>query len=218
MVFNEQAPDQPLAVWTYVWNAGDMQTAMRTLILGVVATIALPAQPADAQTSITSPAWLDQAEPAAWNRAGSSIPAAPDKTGPADAKCRAQARPPQIEEDRQVQAKGWDLIGAYQGGWQMVVVHAAASYDGMCRPMQYQHFVFVEGTFAGTLSPQPMDSRADGSLSRVWLQGPGRLAAEYQRYTEKDPLCCPSATTTVEFEIPEGSPVVRPTTSTTTKP
>ena len=105
---------------------------MRMLVLGVVVTIALPAQPAAAQTS---GAWLDEATPASWNTAGASIPAAPEVDGPADAKCGTEARPPQLEEDEQVQARGWDLVGAYQGGWQMLVIHAAAGYDGMCRPM-----------------------------------------------------------------------------------
>lgn len=191
---------------------------MRSILLGVSLAIAMLALPALADAQHTTAAWLDETEPAAWNEAGAPIPAAPESEGPADAKCGTQARPTQLEEDEQVQAKGWDLIGAYQGGWDMVVIRAAASYDGMCRPMQYQDFVFVDGTFAGTLSPQPMDSRADGSLSRVWLQGPNRLAGEYQRYTEKDPLCCPSRTTTVEFEVPTASPTVRPTSSSTTRP
>jgi hypothetical protein len=43
-----------------------------------------------------------------------------------------------------------------------------AGYDGMCRPRQYQDFVFVGSVFAGTLSPQPMDSRTDGALGRVF--------------------------------------------------
>jgi Type III secretion system lipoprotein chaperone (YscW) len=38
----------------------------------------------------------------------------------------------------------------------------------------------VRGAFAGTLSPQPMDSRADGALTRVSLQSQNRLAAEYE--------------------------------------
>src|SRR5262245_62057315 len=71
----------------------------------------------------------------------------------------------------------------------------------MCRPRQYQTFVFVQGAFAGTLSPQPMNSRTDGALSQVSLQINPRLTAEYLRYAEKDALCCPSRTTRVVFEI-----------------
>jgi hypothetical protein len=145
------------------------------------------------------------------------IPAAPKVQGTLDAKCREQARPPQLDEDKRVRDQGWDLIGAYQGGWQMLVIRGTASYDGMCRPRQYQDFVFVRGEFAGTLSPQPMDSRADGALMRVSLQSQNRLTADYERYAAADPLCCPSRTTTVVFEIPSAAPTVQPVSSSTTK-
>jgi hypothetical protein len=158
--------------------------------------------------------WLDQAKPASWNTPGLPIPAAPQQTDAVDPRCRTQARPPELEADRLLHAKGWDLIGEYQGGWQTVVIDAAAAYDGMCRPLQYQTFVFVRGAFAGTLSPKLMDSRTDGALSRVSLQN-GRLYAAYLRYSDSDPLCCASRTTNVEFEIPSGAPVVRPVTAST---
>jgi hypothetical protein len=120
-----------------------------------------------------------------------------------------------LEADKRLQAKGWDLFGAYEGGWQTVVIRATADYDGMCRPLQYQVFVFVRGVFAGTLSPKPMDSRTDGALSTVSLQSNGRLAAQYLRYAATDALCCASKTTSVEFEIPNGAAVVRPVSAST---
>jgi heat shock protein HslJ len=127
-----------------------------------------------------------------------------------DARCRAEARPAQLSEDKQVRNRGWDLIGAFQGGWRTVVIRGAASYDGMCRPSPYQDFVFVRGVFAGTLSPQPMYSRTDGAISRVWLQNATQLTAEYTRYAAGDALCCPSRTTSVTFEIAGDRPAVRP--------
>ncbi len=90
------------------------------------------------------------------------------------------------------------------------MIRAAAGYDGMCRPLQYQDFVFVRGVFAGTLSPQPMDSRTDGALSQVSLQGPTRVAAAYARYAATDALCCPSRTTNVIFEVANDGSAVRP--------
>lgn len=152
--------------------------------------------------------WLDAAKPAAWNVSRASIPAAPKADGVVDPRCRAQARPAQVDEDRRVQARGWDLVGAYQGGWQMLVVQATAGYDGMCRPRRYQAFVFVRGVFAGTLSPQPMESRTDGALSRVTLADK-RITGEYLRYTPTDPLCCASRTATVSFDVTT-APVVVP--------
>jgi hypothetical protein len=154
--------------------------------------------------------WLDAPKPPAWNAPGQAIPAAPKVLGEVDARCRDHARPPQLAEDAQVRDRGWDLVDAYQGGWQVVVIGGTASYDGMCRPRQYQQFVFVGGVFAGTLSPQPMDSRTDGALTRVWLQSDTALTAEYARYANSDALCCPSRTSHVVFEITKNPPLVHP--------
>jgi hypothetical protein len=68
----------------------------------------------------------------------------------------------------------------------------------------------VRGVFAGTLSPQAMDSRADGALGRVSLQSDSLLIAEYERYAATDPLCCPSRATRVVFGIAKEGPVLRP--------
>jgi hypothetical protein len=161
--------------------------------------------------------WLDEAKAAAWNKAGSSVPAAPKIEADVDSRCREQARPPQLEEDKQVRDRGWNLVGAYQGGWQILVIQGTAGYDGMCRPRQFQGFVFVRGVFAGTLSPHPMDSRSDGVLGRVFLSSGSQLLAEYERYAAKDPLCCPSRTTSVTFEIAGDAPMVRPVSTFTNK-
>src|SRR5262245_57838462 len=122
--------------------------------------------------------WLDDPKPASWNTVAVGIPAAPKTQDAVDARCRTAARPAQLPEDKLVRSRGWDLVGAYQGGWQILVIRGTAGYDGMCRPRQFQDFVFVRGVFAGTLSPQPMDSRADGAIARVSLQGANRLTAE----------------------------------------
>lgn len=152
--------------------------------------------------------WLDQGKPPSWNVARAPIPAAPKIEGAPDPRCRSQARPAHTEEDRRVRARGWDLLGAYQGGWQMLVVQGAAGYDGMCRPRMYHAFVFVRGVFAGTLSPRPMESRSDGALSRVALADK-RITAEYLRYASGDPLCCASSTAFVVFDV-TSAPVVVP--------
>ena len=90
-----------------------------------------------------------------------------------------------------------------------------ASIDGMCRPWDYQAFVFVKGAFAGTLSPSVMDSRTDGALSEIRFPAPSAIEVVFLRYTDTDPLCCPSRLTTVRYRIerrPEG-PVVVPVAS-----
>jgi len=161
--------------------------------------------------------WLDQAKPTAWSTTGPAIPGAPKVQGAADPRCREAARPPQLDEDKRVREQGWDLVGAFQGGWEMLVIRGTAGYDGMCRPRQYQDFVFVRGAFAGTLSPQPMDSRTDGALQRVTLQNAARLTVEYSRYAAKDAMCCPSRTTRVDFDIATDG-VLRPVSAATSKP
>ena len=172
--------------------------------------------PASGRAQDKIAAWLDAPKPAPWNMPGASIPAAPKTEGPIDARCRSQARPAELDEDMRLRDHGWSLVGAYQGGWRMLVILATASYDGMCRPRQYQYFVFVRGVFAGTLAPRPMDSRTDGALGRVTLQHDGRLSAVYQRYAAADPLCCPSRATTVVFDVArDDRPVVRPLSSAT---
>jgi hypothetical protein len=165
------------------------------------------------QVKVTS--WLDEPKPASWNKPGVPIPPAPRIQGNMDPRCKDLARPPQLEEDKRLRDRGWDLVGAFHGGWQILVIRGTASYDGMCRPRQYQDFVFVRGVFAGTLSPEPMDSRTDGALRQVFLRGNDQLAAEYMRYTSKDALCCPSSTTTVAFEIASDGRVLRPVSAST---
>jgi hypothetical protein len=154
-------------------------------------------------------AWLDESKPASWNNPGLTIPAAP-AVQDVNPRCREFGRPPELEQDKRVQDRGWRLDGSYQGGWEVVVIRGTASYDGMCRPWQFQGFVFVRGVFAGTLSPKPMDSRTDGALVRVFLTSKDRLTAQYQRYAPNDPACCPTSTTNVEFEIVGKESIVRP--------
>jgi len=169
--------------------------------------------PALGGSQAVSASWLDEPKPASWNEPGMPVPVAPPIQGVVDPRCRDQARPPELEEDKGLRSQGWDLVGAYQGGWRILVIRATAGYDGMCRPRHYQDFVFIRGVFAGTLSPQAMDSRTDGALGRVFLQSASRLTAEYARYAPSDPLCCPTRTTSVVFDIVSDAPVVRPVTA-----
>jgi hypothetical protein len=143
------------------------------------------------------------------------IPSAPEGQKNPDPRCREFLREPASEVDQQVRAHGWDLVGPTSEGGQIRVIAGTSDYDGMCRPRQYQEFVFARGVFAGTLSPHPMDSRTDGALNRVTIQTDGRVQAEYSRYGATDPLCCPSRTTTVVFEIQKDPPVLKPVSAST---
>jgi hypothetical protein len=163
--------------------------------------------------------WLDAAKPAAWNKAGAAIPRAPAGDESNFPRCSAQLRKPATREDKAVVAAGWRLFNAYQLYDGTSVVAAMSGADGMCRPTGYQEFVFVDGTFAGTLSPKPMDSRTDGALEQVSLYAAASIPAQFLRYTEADPLCCASRTSTVTFRIDRTSkgPVAVPVTVSTTK-
>jgi hypothetical protein len=180
--------------------------ALSVLVLGSGA-------PAGSQAPAIS--WLDAAHVESWNRPGMPIPSALQGQKNPDPRCREFVRAPASEDDRQVRAHGWDLVGPTSESEQVRVIVGTSNYDGMCRPWQYQEFVFVRGIFAGTLSPVPMDSRTDGALGRITIQNDGRVQAEYSRYGAADPLCCPSRITTVVFEIETEPPVLKPVSTST---
>jgi len=103
--------------------------------------------------------------------------------------------------ERAVAAAGWSLIGQVRAAGATTVLLAEASVDGMCRPWDYQGFVFVKGRFAGTLSPALMDARTDGALSVARLLSPTEVEVVFVRYVDADPLCCPSRLSTVRYRI-----------------
>jgi len=158
--------------------------------------------------------WLD-APIQNWNTPGASLPAAPAMDPSTNPMClgpQSQARPPETAEDYALTDAGWTLVAAYQGGFGVKLIEALSGYDGMCRPLGYQVFVFVDGSFAGTLSPVLMDSRMDGALSRDALFSRQNLSATFLRYTPTDPLCCPSSMSSLSYTIDTSgaAPVVVP--------
>ena len=158
--------------------------------------------------------WLEDAQPRAWNAPGMPVPAAPRLQGNDDPRCAQFHRPPETPADAAVVRAGWTLYAAYQAGWGVTVLAGLVTHDGMCRPMGYQYFVFVDGTFAGTLAPEPMAARTDGSLGMARLEAAGdRLSADFSRYQATDALCCPSRRSFVQYQIVRGDAgaVVLPT-------
>ena len=146
-----------------------------------------------------------------WNNANGVVPNAPRTLAPIEAQCRTQVRAPESVADRAVTRAGWSLYGASQTYGPVTVVTAMAGVDGMCRPMQYNAFVFVRDRFAGTLAPEPMDARSDGSLNDLRLTSATDISAGFARYTSRDALCCPSQTSSVTYTIGTGPRgVVRP--------
>jgi hypothetical protein len=158
-------------------------------------------------------AWLDRPL-TNWNRAGAPLPRG--TSGPELlARCPPPAQP-SSGAARQLSTSGWlpflPLDREITQG-DVEILAGMSDADGMCRPMGYQLFVFVGGTFAGTLSPQPMNSRADQSSGALRLLQDGIVSAEFLRFTSKDALCCPSAHVSVRYRIDrqQSPPLVVPT-------
>ncbi len=145
-------------------------------------------------------AWLEEPVTRAWNRPGASIPVAPPGAA-IEPRCSGQVRPATSPEDRAIAKAGWALFGPYVRFAGTSVVSGMSGADGMCRPLGYQMFVFVEGRFAGTLSPAPMDSRADGAADAPGLYAADRVTVTFRRYAPADPLCCPSGGVAATFRI-----------------
>lgn len=162
---------------------------------------------ADLPAAYADGAWLD-APLQNWNQPNQPVPTAPVvQNEPGNPQCLNTVRPPETDEDRAVAAAGWKLVGAFQGGYGAMVVTATTDFDGMCRPNGFQVFVFYHENFVGTISPETMVSRTDGSLQRVFLSSsfmastPPTLYADFSRYTEQDALCCPSRVSSVNYSI-----------------
>lgn len=152
--------------------------------------------------------WLDRPLAQNWNKGDGLVPQAPRTLAPIDAKCREQIRPPDSLADRAVTRAGWSLFGASQSFGAVTVVNAMAGTDGMCRPTQYNTFVFANNRFVGTLAPEMMDSRTDGSLTDARLISANDIIAEYNRYRASDAMCCPSQKSTVNFGFAGGGRLV----------
>jgi hypothetical protein len=165
-------------------------------------------------------AWLEASPPDNWNTPGADLPAAPSPYVSPDPRCGTQERPPESPEEDQVVGAGWHIFNAAQVGWGLRLVDGLVGYDGMCRPVQFQGFVFADGQFAGTISPMPMDSRGDGVGRILDMRGPADLFGQFVRYAPTDPLCCPSSTFAVEYSVDRSgnAPVLVPRRSTRTNP
>jgi len=161
-------------------------------VFGLCLALLLPAT-ASAQAS-----WLDS-PPSSWNTPGAPVPQAPPTQNP-DPRCRTNEVAASTPEGMELTARGWRLQSFWppisSGG--RVALPALAEYDGMCRPFEYNVFVFSQGAYAGTLSPVNMNSRTDGSLfvgpggQVATIGASGSITADFIRYADTDPLCCPS--------------------------
>ena len=189
------------------------RVSFRAAALMAVLGLGLPL--AQAQSKPATSSWLDRPL-ANWNRIGAALPAVPIGTKRDETIKTCDVKPPQsTAAERAVADAGWIPFLNFdqrlvQGD--IEIVGGMTGADGMCRPIGYNLFVFVGGRFAGTLSPGQMNSRDDSASGAVRILGADSLSAEFSRYTEKDPLCCPSSRVTVRYRIDRSGtrPLVAP--------
>ena len=70
-----------------------------------------------------------------------------------------------------------------------------------CEPERFNLFVFVEGAFAGTVSPAAMTPSRDGAAGAVRITGADTITVEFARYLPGDSECCPSSRDRVSYRI-----------------
>jgi hypothetical protein len=145
-------------------------------------------------------AWLD-GPVANWNTPGMAIPMAPPRDPAIDPRCFDTVVVPSTPAMQALVDAGWFLYGSRTTGLPIEIESAQSGADGMCRPTGYQVFLFVDGKLAGTFSPALMNSRDDGSLVETAMLPDDVFQAGYNRYTERDALCCPSGHSTATFKL-----------------
>jgi hypothetical protein len=150
-------------------------------------------------------AWLDRPL-AAWTQSGAGVPAsriAADSQATLERRCGApqSASPgvldavrkarwvPYLHNDQAIAANGIEVIGGMTGA------------TPGCEPLYFNLFVFVDGTFAGTVSPVMMAPSRDGAAGAVRITGADSLSVEFARFMPGDSECCPSSRVRVSYRI-----------------
>lgn len=168
--------------------------------------------------------WLDRTL-TNWNTPGRAMPRAitdgetiPEMT----TRCTLTV-PRTTDGERAVADAGWvpfHMFDRHLVQRDVEIVGGLAGVDGMCRPVEFNVFVFVGGKLAGTLSPEVMHSRTDSSIGGAIRLSDDDIAAEFARYADSDALCCPSGRVTVRYRIDRkvSPPVVVPVSARVTRP
>ena len=164
------------------------------------------------------PTWLDRPM-SNWNVSGRAMPRAAingETIAEISKRCALLPVMRSTSGERMVADAGW--LPFHMFDRQIVqrdveILGGLAGADGMCRPVDFNVFVFVGGHLAGTLSPAEMVSRTDASIAGgIRLADDDTIAAEFARYIETDALCCPTGRVTVRYRIDRKAtpPVVVP--------
>ena len=145
--------------------------------------------------------WLD--EPLrAWGDGRQGIPAAGEGAWADRDACLGQT--PEGPEAAQLRAAGWRVFRfsdrAITRG-DVTVLAGLGALTSDCAPAAFQVFVFVGGTFAGTLSPTLMAAGKDGVVGMVRILPDQTITAEFARYAAGDSECCPSGRVRVTYSL-----------------
>ena len=167
--------------------------------------------PVVAGSMIDGKSWLDQPL-ANWNKPGAALPKPPAaRESRADLLKRCQWTPRKsTPAERALADAGW--IPMLYMDRQLVqgdleIIDGTSEADSQCQPATFNIFVFLAGRFVGTLSPDLMTSRRDGSPGAVRILANDAITAEFLRFRDRDPECCPSSHMAVRFQIDRTSPV-----------
>ena len=161
--------------------------------------------------------WLDRPL-ANWNMPGPVMPSVPDKAvsiAEITNRCPFLPMRRSTSGERAVADAGWlpfHMFDRHLIERDVEIVGGLAGADGMCDPVDFNVFVFVNGQLAGTLSPREMTSRTDGSIGGAIRLSDDIISAQFARYGPSDPPCCPSERITVRYRVDRSGvlPIVVP--------
>jgi hypothetical protein len=172
---------------------------------GVLTGVAvLLASTALARQSAEKTSWLDRPL-TNWNQAD-RLPAAASAAGedPDALRTRCGITRGESAAHRALEESGWmpyhHLDRELTRG-DVEILAGMTTADEACQPTHFQIFVFVQGRFAGTLSPQPMTAGRDGFAGAVRIIEADTISSEFARFRQGDASCCPTSRMTVRFRI-----------------
>ena len=146
----------------------------------VTATIALAAQTSVPTSPLTAEAYI----------ALEKRCATPTSASPASIAALRRVRwVPFLHLDQTIARNGIEVIGGM-----------TAATPG-CAPERFNLFVFVNGSFAGTVAPAAMTPSRDGVAGAVRVTGADTITVEFARYLPSDSECCPSSRERVSYRI-----------------
>ena len=132
---------------------------------------------------VPAASWLDRPL-TGWNTAGRTVPKAPAaKADKAQLIARCGLKQARTAPEKALATAGWIVFWIFDQDLVLdgvEVVGGMSGADPMCRPVNYNLFVFVDGRFAGTLSPTAMMSRLDGDFGGL-LPPVRQLTASFVR-------------------------------------